>query len=155
MGSSVSITSARAAAMQEKYNEEVFFALMNKKRVNYEREAFQCFIDDSDAPLVSKERLLDVISSADCLLSDDWGFDSKNRKTHTRAKKIAKYLRSRGLHVHFDEGQMTRTNSLTQLQTKDRVRNLVEKSQCVIVLMTQQYVKKVCICIAITHKKRK
>ena len=143
MGSSVSITLATAAAMQEKYNEKEFFALTNKKRKNYEPEAFKCFIDDPDAPLVSRERLLDVISSADCLLSHDWGFDCKNRKTHNRAKKIAKYLRSRGLHVHFDEGQMTRTHSLTQLQTKDRVRNLVQKSQCVIVLMTQQYVEKV------------
>ena len=71
MGGLVSMTKAHLADLKDKYDEEEFFELVNRKRENYAQESFEHFRDDPDEPKITKARLFDIISSADCFISCD------------------------------------------------------------------------------------
>ena len=105
-------------------------------------EAYDCFAD-SDGKM-SKERFLDVVSSCDCFLSHDWGIDESGRHTHERVQRVADYLRSKGLFVYLDEGQLHNKLQVECLKTEERLQFALRKSQCAILFLTKRYSDKIC-----------
>eukprot|EP01038_Epipyxis_sp_PR26KG_P008471 gene8471-11453_t len=156
MGATVSVYQAHQLPQQ--IDKSLFHQLTEDK---YSEQAYDYFIN-SDG-MISLDRFIDIVSSYDCYISHEWGIDETGRSTHKRVKIMHDYFQKNGLFSYYDDGQLTapppqqelsfvnattKTNGAkTNINTfkfthKERIKSLIDKSQCVILFITEKYLQK-------------
>lgn len=84
---------------------------------------------------ISKGRILELLTLADCYLSYEWGIDTIGRRTRERVLIIQKFLQEKGLFTLLDDH--------VEEKGKSRIKSKVEKCQCSLIFMTQRYSEKI------------
>ncbi|RYH20274.1 TIR domain-containing protein [archaeon] len=94
------------------------------------------FKDKSVHGRIAKDKVLYLNQLTDCFLTHDWGTDELGRSNHERVAKVNSSLKERGFVTWFDSEKLV-GNILAQMC------NGIDRTKCVIVFITKNYVDKV------------
>lgn len=92
---------------------------------------------------LSKDRFIEYISSTDCYISYEWGYDSLRRNNKTRILSIMNYLHQKYIISYADDGQLNGMNLYSKITNpNDKIKHYIVKSQCILICLTLRYYNK-------------
>jgi hypothetical protein len=135
MGGSVSLS--QIYTLPELIDRHTFHTITKGR---FSEESYDIFSDRDGQ--ISRERFKEIVSSRDCYLSYEWGYDSLGRSVPNRVSQITEYLNEKGLYIYAEDGSYRHNVPMGKMSLRERIRQSLKSSSCLVLCLTKRYYEK-------------
>jgi hypothetical protein len=135
MGGSVSLS--QIYTLPELIDRHTFHTITKGR---FSAESYDIFSDRDGQ--ISRERFKEIVSSRDCYISYEWGYDNLGRSVPNRVSQITEYLCEKGLYIYAEDGSYRHNVPMGKMTLRERIRQSLKSSSCLVLCLTKRYYEK-------------